>query len=100
VTAPVATWRVELTYRAPARDSSGRLVDTVFHEHTTDRTAAHAIARRWATGPLPAGAVDVELVIYGRNEHGANIVTEPWELGATTSNAAQALAAARLRLVR
>lgn len=98
MTAPVATWRVELTYRAPA--DGGRYVETVLHEHTTDRTAAHAIARRWATAPRPIGAVDLELVIYGRNEHGANIVTEPWELGATTSNAAQALAAARLRLVR
>ena len=94
------TWLVRLTYQVPSE--GGRYVDQLRQERCVAHATAHATARRWATQPLPAGAMDAQLEIEHRAEDGRLIRVEPWELGHAHSTAAETLEGARrhLRAVR
>lgn len=97
----MTTWLVRMTYRAPHPEKpDGALVDYVKQERATEHSAAHGIARRWATSALPAGAIDPSIEIEQRD--GARITrTEPWPLGSRTATTAPAgPAAARLSIAR
>jgi len=97
----MTTWLVRMTYRAPHPDKpDGAPIDVVKQERATEHSAAHGIARRWATSILPAGAIDPAIEIERRD--GARIVgTEQWPLGSRTATATTAgPAAARLSIAR
>ena len=95
------TWLVRMTYRAPHPEKpDGALIDVVKQELAHEHSAAHGIARRWATSALPAGAIEPAIEIESRD--GARVIrTEQWPLGARTPTGVPAgPATARLSIAR
>lgn len=75
------SWLVRLTYRAPAPTDHGpHLAEYVKQELCFEHAGAHAIARRWANTPLPAGATDPVIEIEHRDANGRSLRTEPWAI--------------------
>lgn len=94
------SWLVRLTYRAPApADHGGHTTEWVKQERCFDHAGAHAIARRWANTPLPAGATDPVIEIEHRDSNGRSLRTEPWTIpDRPAPTTREAVAEARRRL--